>query len=88
MTTLKILQKLFARELVNELQFDEDTIEKMFPMIDEHVEFVSRFVLQLRTRQQDNKVSWIVVEVSESVNVDEFRWFIVLVISCNLIGVV
>ena len=57
LTTLKILQKVYARGLQKELYYTSDIIDKLFPLIDDHVEYVSAFVQKLTERQQKNKVS-------------------------------
>ena len=58
LTTLKIMQKIYSRGLQRELNTDPATIEKLFPMIDEHVECVSQLVQKLLERQKTtNKVN-------------------------------
>jgi len=56
LTTLKIMQKVYARGLARELFYDRETIDKLFPLIDDHVEYVSAFVQKLTERQQKSKV--------------------------------
>nr|CAB3222859.1 rho guanine nucleotide exchange factor 18-like [Phallusia mammillata] len=56
LTTLKIMQKIYARGMADELNMDSTQIERFFPFIDEHVEFVSQFVHKLTERQSDKKV--------------------------------
>ena len=54
---MKILQLIYARGLSNELKMDQTTIQKLFPHIDKHVQYVSDFVKKLTTRQSSSKVS-------------------------------
>uniref|UniRef100_H2YLC1 DH domain-containing protein n=1 Tax=Ciona savignyi TaxID=51511 RepID=H2YLC1_CIOSA len=56
LTTLKIMQKIFMRGLVREAHCDQQTIEKLFPSIEEHVDYVSNFVGKLSDRQAEGKV--------------------------------
>ncbi|XP_078484363.1 uncharacterized protein LOC100175494 isoform X2 [Ciona intestinalis] len=56
LTTLKIMQKIFARGLVKEAHIDPEVVEKMFPSIDEHVDYVANFVAKLSDRQAEGKV--------------------------------
>nr|XP_018671959.1 rho guanine nucleotide exchange factor 28-like isoform X2 [Ciona intestinalis] len=56
LTTLKIMQKIFARGLVKEAHIDPEVVEKLFPSIDEHVDYVANFVAKLSDRQVEGKV--------------------------------
>ena len=57
LTTLKIMQLIYKRGLINELGIDQSTIDELFPLIDEHVDFASQFVHLLTERQHTNKVT-------------------------------
>lgn len=49
------MQKIFAYGMMRELQYDQEgVIDKMFPQIDEFVEFTSNFVEQLDQRQREH----------------------------------
>ena len=50
------MQKIYARGMAKELYCERETIDKLFPLIDDHVEYVSAFVQKLTERQQSNKV--------------------------------
>jgi len=55
LTNLKIMQKIFAQGLRREMNYDL-VVDKLFPLIDEHVEFATSFVQKLVERQSDQKV--------------------------------
>ena len=56
LTTLKIMQKIYARGILTELNMDQATVDKLFPLIDDHVECVTQFVQKLLERQNSSKV--------------------------------
>ncbi|CAK8677316.1 unnamed protein product [Clavelina lepadiformis] len=56
LTILKIMQKIYAQGLLREAHMSPRVVDQLFPLIDEHVEFVTQFVHKLRDRQNDSKV--------------------------------
>lgn len=60
------MQRIFAHGMSRELQTDQDTIEKMFPQIDELVDFTTVLVQQLNDRQHKSQVSLMLVYIHNS----------------------
>ncbi|XP_076800218.1 rho guanine nucleotide exchange factor 28-like isoform X4 [Clavelina lepadiformis] len=56
LTILKIMQKIYAQGLLREAHMSPRVVDQLFPLIDEHVDFVTQFVHKLRDRQNDSKV--------------------------------
>uniref|UniRef100_T1IKF7 DH domain-containing protein n=1 Tax=Strigamia maritima TaxID=126957 RepID=T1IKF7_STRMM len=52
--TLKIMQKVFAQGMLKELQITPEMVDKIFPQLDELIEFHMLFLRKLRERQRQN----------------------------------
>lgn len=55
LTTLKIMQKIFAQGMRYEANIDDGTINTMFPQIDDFVDYTQQFLAKLRRRQEQRE---------------------------------
>lgn len=54
MRTLKIMGSVFRRAMLEELQLDPGTVQKIFPCVDELSQIHERFLAQLLERRRDS----------------------------------